>query len=126
MVLALFYATFCCYCKYISCSRILLGLKRENNTDTRSRNIYCNIRGMYYDMGEKMMKKIIKCLIEALLSFIGILIYTKTIYNSYSYNFLISLIPVILFYIYYNYDLKLSKRQKKYSFMLLLYLLCFQ
>lgn len=65
-----------------------------------------------------MMKKIIKCLIEALLSFIGILIYTKTIYNSYSYNFLISLIPVILFYIYYNYDLKLSKRQKKYSFML--------
>jgi len=55
------------------------------------------------------MKKIIKCLIEALLSFIGILIYTKTIYNSYSYNFLISLIPVILFYIYYNYDY-LSRR----------------
>lgn len=73
---------------------------------------------MHYDMGEKVMKKIIKCLIEALLSFIGILIYTKAIYNSYSYNFLISLVPIILFYIYYNYDLKLNKRQKKYSFVL--------
>lgn len=64
------------------------------------------------------MKKIIKCFIEALLSFIGILIYTKTIYNSGAYNFLISLIPIILFYIYYNYDLKLNNKQKKYSFIL--------
>lgn len=64
------------------------------------------------------MKKIIKCLIEVLLSFIGILIYTKTIYNSGAYNFLISLIPIILFYIYYNYDLKLNNKQKKYSLIL--------
>lgn len=64
------------------------------------------------------MKKIIKCLIKSLLSFAGILIYTKLIYNSGSYNLFISMIPIILFYIYYKYDLRLEVKERKYALIL--------
>ena len=64
------------------------------------------------------MKKIIKCLIEAIFSFLGILIYTKLIYNFGSYNLLISLLFIIIFVFYYKFNFKFDKKEKKYSLIL--------
>ena len=61
------------------------------------------------------MKKVLKCLIETLLSFLSVLIYTKLIYNSNSYNFFVTLLFFMLFYFFYKYDINLNKKQRKYT-----------
>lgn len=61
------------------------------------------------------MKKVLINLFETLLSFVSILIYTKLIYNSNSYNFFITLFFFVLFYFFFKYNINLNKIQKKYS-----------
>ena len=58
------------------------------------------------------MKKVLVNLIESFLSFFGILIYTRLIYNYGSYNLLITLLFLILFIFFYKYKLSLNKIQK--------------
>ena len=55
------------------------------------------------------MKKVLVNLIESFLSFFGILIYTRLIYNYGSYNLLITLLFLILFIFFYKYKLSLNK-----------------
>lgn len=64
------------------------------------------------------MKKIIRCSIETFLSFIGILIYTKLIYNFSSYNFLVTMLIFVLFYFFYKYNIELNKKEKIYSLII--------
>lgn len=64
------------------------------------------------------MKKVLRCLIESFLSFVGILIYTKLIYNFGSYNLLVTMLFLVLFYFFYKYNINLNKKQKKYSIII--------
>lgn len=68
------------------------------------------------------MKKVLVNLIESFLSFFGILIYTRLIYNYGSYNLLITLLFLILFIFFYKYKLSLNKKQERYSIIISLLL----
>ena len=61
------------------------------------------------------MKKIIKCLIEAFLSYSAILIYSNLIDNDLSYNLLLTSIFFLLYYFYYKTDFSFDKNIKKNS-----------
>ena len=61
------------------------------------------------------MKKIIKCFIEAFLSYFAILIYSKLIYNDLSYNLILTSIFFLLYYFYYKFDFSFDKYIKQNS-----------
>lgn len=64
-----------------------------------------------------MKKKIIN-IIEALVSFAGILISSKLIYNNGAFNFWITLSFFFILYFYLKTDSHLNKREKKYTIFL--------
>lgn len=64
------------------------------------------------------MKKLIKTLIMSVLTFLGILIYSKIIFKESTYNILITLSFFLIWYYYYNYNPNFDKLTKKYSIIL--------
>lgn len=64
------------------------------------------------------MKKIFLNLIKAGLTYLAILIYSKIIFKTDSYNVLLLMLFFMLFYFYYKDNLKINNKIKKYSFTL--------
>ena len=62
--------------------------------------------------------KISKNIIYSIFTFLAILIYFKIIFKETSYNILLSLLFVFLYYFYFKNDKKYNKRDKKYSFII--------
>lgn len=64
------------------------------------------------------MKKNIKNLIFAFISFISILIYLNVFLKEESYNIILSIIFFVLWYFYSKYEINYDKKTKKYSLIL--------
>lgn len=64
------------------------------------------------------MKKNIITIISAIISYIGVLISSKLIYNSMSFNIILTALFFLILYFYYRYNISLNKREKIFSLML--------
>ncbi len=64
------------------------------------------------------MKKNIIIIISALISYIGVLISSKLIYNSMSFNIILTALFFLILYFYYKYNISLNKRERIFSLML--------